>query len=83
MKEECNLTDENIEENNGVLGLTGASSSETARNIYPLVAALVLLILVSGVLMISSCINSNVAQRTKFFGMLRCIGQAENRLCVS
>ncbi len=80
VREEYGLSDENMEENKGVLGLSGASSSETAKNIYPLAAVAFVLILISGVLMISSCINSNVAQRTKFFGMLRCIGASREQI---
>ena len=42
--------------------------------------ALFLLILIAGVLMISGSINSTVAQRTKFFGMMRCIGMSRQQL---
>ncbi|MCM1135734.1 MAG: ABC transporter permease [Clostridium sp.] len=80
IREKYALTDETIEENKAVLGLSGASSNETAKNIYPLVAIAFLLILISGVLMISSCINSNVAQKTKFFGMLRCLGASKRQV---
>lgn len=30
--------------------------------------------------MIASCMNSNVAQRTKFFGMMRCIGASKQQI---
>ncbi len=68
------LTDDNIEENMLVLGITGQSAKQQMTGIYPLAAAMFIIILIAGVLMISSCMNSNVAQRTKFFGMLRCVG---------
>lgn len=42
--------------------------------------ALFVLILLAGVLMISGSINSTVAQRTKFFGMMRCIGMSRQQL---
>ena len=74
LKEQYHLTDENIRENTGVLGLLGASSSETFNGLYPLAAACMVIILAAGVLMISGCMNSNVAQRTEFFGLMRCIG---------
>ncbi|MCM1327727.1 MAG: ABC transporter permease [Bacteroidales bacterium] len=80
IREQYGLTDENIDENTAVLGLLGASSNKTAQNVYPLVAICFLLILISGVLMISGCINSNVAQRTHFFGMLRCIGASKRQI---
>ncbi len=38
------------------------------------------MILVAGVLMISSSMNSSVAQRTKFFGMMRCIGMSKQQI---
>lgn len=43
-------------------------------------AVLFILVLIAGVLMISSSINSNVAQRTKFFGMMRCIGMSKEQI---
>lgn len=43
-------------------------------------ATLFVLILLAGVLMISGTINSTVAQRTKFFGMMRCIGMSRQQL---
>ncbi len=80
IKEEYGLADENIDENTAVLGLTGASSNETVKNIYPLAIVCFLLILISGILMISSCMNSTVAQRTSFFGMMRCIGASKRQI---
>lgn len=41
---------------------------------------LFILILIAGVLMISGSINSTVAQRTRFFGMMRCIGMSRQQL---
>lgn len=38
-----------------------------------------LLVLIAGVLMISSSMNSSVAQRTQFFGMMRCIGMSKQQ----
>lgn len=80
IKEQYGLQNENIDENMAVLGLTGASSNEIAKNVYLLAAACFLLVLISGILMISSCMNSNVAQRTKFFGMMRCIGASKEQI---
>ena len=39
-----------------------------------------LLVLIAGVLMISGSINSSVAQRTQFFGMMRCIGMSKQQI---
>ena len=80
IKEQYGLQDENIDENTAVLGLTGASSNETAKNFYLLAAVCFLLVLISGILMISSCMNSSIAQRTSFFGMMRCIGASKEQI---
>lgn len=80
IKEQYSLANENVEENMAVLGLSGASSNKIVKNIYLLAGIASVLILISGILMISSCINSNVAQRTKFFGMLRCIGASKQQI---
>ena len=80
LKQQYNLNAENIKENTGVLGMLGASSNESVDGLYPLAAACFVIILISGVFMISSCMNSNVAQRTKFFGMMRCIGASKQQI---
>lgn len=56
------------------------SNSSMARSLYLIAAVLFVFILIAGVLMISSSINSNVAQRTKFFGMMRCIGMSKQQI---
>lgn len=80
VKEDYGLAEKNVGENTALLGLTGASGHKDIQGLYPVAIAVFLLILVSGVLMISSCMNSNVAQRTKFFGMLRCIGASRQQI---
>ena len=80
IKEQYSLTPENINENTAVLSLLGASSNESVNQLYPLAAACFVIILIAGIFMISSCINSNVAQRTKFFGMMRCIGASKQQI---
>jgi len=80
IKQQYNLTSDNVNENTAVLGMLGASSNESMNQLYPLAVACFVIILISGVLMISSCMNSNVAQRTKFFGMMRCIGASKQQI---
>lgn len=48
------------------------------QNLFLLAGGLFILILLAGVLMISGSINSTVAQRTKFFGMMCCIGMSHH-----
>jgi len=74
------LTDENIDKNTVSLGVADFGSNTTVHTLYSTAAVLFALILIAGVLMISSSINSNVAQRTKFFGMMRCIGMSRQQI---
>jgi ABC-type antimicrobial peptide transport system permease subunit len=64
----------------GSQALQNMIGSTAVQNYFLLAAALFVLILIAGVLMISSSINSNVAQRTKFFGMMRCIGMSRQQI---
>lgn len=64
----------------GSQALQDLSRSVAAQTLYSTAAVLFVLILIAGVLMISSSINSNVAQRTKFFGMMRCIGMSRQQI---
>lgn len=50
------------------------------QSLLLIAGALFVLILIAGVLMISGSINSTVAQRTKFFGTMRCIGMSRRQL---
>lgn len=76
IRTQCGLADTDIEQNFILMGLAGLSNNTMVKNVYPLVFVLFLLILLAGVLMISGSLNSTVAQRTQFFGMMRCIGMS-------
>lgn len=80
MKQEYDLKEEDISENTAVMGLSGQSKSKSFQNVYGIAAVLFFLVLLAGVLMISGSMNSNVAQRTKFFGMMRCIGASRRQI---
>lgn len=80
LKQQYHLSGESISENTAAMGLTGQSSSESVKNIYGLAIILFILVLMAGILMISGSMNSNVAQRIKFFGMLRCIGASRKQI---
>ena len=80
IKEDYGLADEVVDENTALLAITGASSNGYAQALYPLAAILFVLIVLAGVFMISSSMNSNVAQRTQFFGMMRCIGMSKQQV---
>ena len=75
-----NLPEDSIRENTAIMGLAGQSSNESMQNVYGLAAILFIMVLLAGVLMISGSMNSQVAQRTKFFGMMRCIGASRKQV---
>lgn len=75
-----NLPEGSIRENTAIMGLAGQSSNDSMQNIYGLAAILFIMVLLAGVLMISGSMNSQVAQRTKFFGMMRCIGASRKQV---
>ncbi len=64
----------------GSQALQSLFSSTMAQTLFGAAAILFLLILLAGVLMISGSMNSTVAQRTKFFGMMRCIGMSRRQI---
>ena len=80
IRQQYDLPEEDISENTAIMGLAGQSSNESMKNIYGIAAVLFVLVLLAGVLMISGSMNSNVAQRTKFFGMMRCIGASRQQI---
>lgn len=80
IKEQYAQGDGAVEENMITVGMSGASTRTELVNMYGLAAVLFVLVLMAGVLMISGCMNSNIAQRTRFFGMLRCIGASRKQV---
>ena len=62
------------------LTLQDIISSTTGQTLCIVAIVFFVLVLIAGVLMISSSINSNVTQRTKFFGMMRCIGMSKQQI---
>lgn len=56
------------------------ANSGMGQRLFTIAGMLSVLILIAGILMISGSINSTVAQRTKFFGMMRCIGMDRKQL---
>ncbi len=79
-QEKYGLPQESISENTAVMGIAGQSGEESISEIYGIVIFLFVLVLLAGVLMISGSLNSNVAQRTQFFGMMRCIGASRRQI---
>lgn len=73
-------------EKNRLIAKHGAESLElalknsTITSLYIIAFVFFILILIAGILMISSSINSNISQRTQFFGMMRCIGMSKKQI---
>lgn len=55
-------------------------TSEAFLSLLPIAAVLFVFVLCAGVFMIAGSMNSNVAQRTHLFGMMRCIGMSKRQI---
>ncbi len=80
IKERYSLTDENVLENTYLLGVTGFGKGAYMTGMYLVASMLFVLVLLAGVLMIAGSLNSNISERTGFFGMLRCIGASKKQV---
>lgn len=74
------FTQETLTENTALLGLEGFSSDSYVMGMYLVAAILFVLVLAAGVFMIAGSLNSRTAERTQFFGMLRCIGASRAQI---
>ncbi|MDE6891792.1 MAG: ABC transporter permease [Lachnospiraceae bacterium] len=68
------LPEDKVGQNVKILALMLQSSDSYIVKMYLTAAALAVLVMAAGILMIASSMNSQVAGRTEFFGMLRCLG---------
>lgn len=68
------LDSDEVGQNVKVLMLMFQSGDPYLMGFYFVAAVLAVLVMIAGILMIASSMNSNVARRTEFFGMLRCLG---------
>lgn len=74
IKRQFGFSDEQVAENAKLLGLMFQSSDPYLLQIYLVAMVLAVLVAVAGILMITGSLNSSVAQRTEFFGLMRCLG---------
>ncbi|MCH5345314.1 MAG: ABC transporter permease [Acetatifactor sp.] len=72
--EQLNIPADAVIENNKLMGLLLQSSDGYILTLYLVAVILAVLVAFAGMLMILGSLNSNVAQRTEFFGMMRCLG---------
>ena len=72
--EQLGLKPEEVRQNTKVLALMFQSRDPYMMQFYFVAAVLAVLVAVAGILMITASMNSNIAHRTEFFGMMRCLG---------
>lgn len=68
------LPDGALKENARLMTLDLSTSNRWLASLYGTALVLFVLVLAAGVLMIAGTLNSSVAARTAFFGLLRCLG---------
>ncbi len=74
------IPEERIGRNELLLATIGQSRDLSMMAIYVVALLLAVLVSVAGILMITGSLNSNIAQRTEFFGMLRCLGASKEQV---
>lgn len=80
LKAEHGWDKEVVAENVAILGILGMSSSSYVVGLYGVAIVLVILVMLAGILMIAGSMNSNIAEQTQYFGMLRCIGTSKAQI---
>ncbi len=82
---------EDIEERNGIakeqavinqelLSILGKLPGSNMSQMYSMAFLLSLVVMGTCIMMISSSLNSNISQRTEFFGLLRCLGASRRQI---
>ena len=81
IKAQNNISEEQLAENTSLLSVQGQIAGKTSINqIYQVALILSVIVMLTCILMISSSLNSNISQRTEFFGMLRCLGATKKQI---
>ena len=78
--EQYKLTDKQVLQNGNLLAVLGQSDNSYVLGLYGTAAVLFVVVMLAGVLMLASSLNSNVMQRTEFFGMMRCLGATKKQI---
>lgn len=74
ISEQFALSPQQVRQNAKVLMLMFQSGDPYMMQLYLVAAVLAVLVVIAGIFMITASMNSNVAQRTEFFGLMRCLG---------
>lgn len=80
IQEAFQIPDERVGKNELLLATIGQSQDVSMMAIYVVALILAGLVAVAGILMITGSLSSNIAQRTTFFGMLRCLGATRKQV---
>lgn len=80
MTEQFQLRGDQIQQNGNLLAAMGQSRNSYVLQLYASAAVLSGIIVLAGVLMIASSLNSHVMRRTEFFGMMRCLGATRQQV---
>lgn len=74
------FSEKQVLQNGNLLAVLGQSDNSYVLGLYGTAAVLFVLVLLAGVLMLAGSLNSNVVQRTEFFGMMRCLGATKKQI---
>lgn len=74
------LSEDQVSRNEKLLGVMGMSRDSYILQLYGVAAVLAVLVITAGVLMIASNLNSQIARRIEFFGMMRCLGATKKQV---
>ena len=74
------IPDEDTQENVKLLGMLGQSRDSYLVSLYTAACILAALVVAAGTMMICSSLNANIARRTEFFGLLRCLGATPKQI---
>lgn len=69
-----------VRQNVKVLALMFQTRDSYMMNFYYVAAVLAVLVVLAGIFMITASMNSHIARRTEFFGMLRCLGATRKQV---
>ncbi len=78
--DQLRISEDQVSENAKLMGSMMQSSDNYIMMLYLVAFILAVLVAISGMMMILGSMNSNVAQRTEFFGMMRCLGATRKQV---
>ena len=78
--DQLSIPETQVISNAPLLSILGQMKGNNASQIYMIAFVLSIIVMLTCVLMISSSLNSNIMQRTEFFGMLRCLGASKKQI---